>query len=269
MIPEFFYILILVLTGIGVGFTTGLLGEGGGFILVPILFILLESIGVESTLAIRMAFGTSLAVILPTALSSAYGHQRRQNVIFKAVLFLGVSGFLGGLIGGYIATHLPVDILKTIFAVVLLLVALRMLLFKEPTEDTTRVDNIPLFILWGLIAGIMSGLVGIGGAVILIPVMVLTMGFSMKEAGGTSSAVIVLTSMGGIISYILNGLHTPGLPPYSLGYINLLQLVILVIFSIPLAQIGAWASHKFPEKLLRYIFIIILIFVSLEILGVF
>ena len=123
MIPEFFYILILVLTGIGVGFTTGLLGVGGGFILVPILFILLESIGVESTLAIRMAFGTSLAVILPTALSSAYGHQRRQNVIFKAVLFLGVSGFLGGLIGGYIATHLPVDILKTIFAVVLLLVA--------------------------------------------------------------------------------------------------------------------------------------------------
>jgi uncharacterized membrane protein YfcA len=99
--------------------------------------------------------------------------------------------------------------------------------------------------------------------------MVLTMGFSMKEAGGTSSAVIVLTSLGGIISYILNGLHTPGLPPYSLGYINLLQLVILVIFSIPLAQIGAWASHKFPEKLLRYIFIIILIFVSLEILGVF
>ena len=76
MIPEFFYILILVLTGIGVGFTTGLLGVGGGFILVPILFILLESIGVESTLAIRMAFGTSLAVILPTALSF---HLRRRR----------------------------------------------------------------------------------------------------------------------------------------------------------------------------------------------
>ena len=90
----------------------------------------------------------------------------------------------------------------------------------------------------------------------------------MKEAGGTSSAVIVLTSMGGIISYIVNGLHTPGLPPYSLGYINLLQLAILVLFSIPMAQIGAWASHKFPEKLLRYIFVVILLFVSLQILGI-
>ncbi len=269
MTPEFFYILILVLTGLGVGFTTGLLGIGGGFILVPILFILLMLMGVESTLAIRMSFGTSLAVILPTALSSAYGHNRKQTVIFKAVLFLGVSGFIGALVGGYIATHLPGDLLKTIFALVLLVVALRMLLFKEPEKDTTRVENIPLFLLWGLIAGILSGLVGIGGGVILIPVLVLLMNFSMKEAGGTTSAVIVLTSLGGIFSYILNGLHTPGLPPYSLGYINLLQLVILVIFSVPMAQIGAWASNKSPEKLLRYIFIIILIYISLEMLGVF
>ena len=269
MTIEFFYILIIVLTGVGVGFTTGLLGTGGGFILVPILFFLLELMGVESTLAIRMAFGTSLAVIIPTALSSAYGHQRQQTVIFKAVLFLGISGLIGGLIGGYIATHLTGDILKTIFALVLLLVALRMLLFKEPEENTKRLENIPLFLIWGLIAGIVSGLVGIGGAVILIPVMVLLMGFSMKEAGGTSSAVIVLISLGGVTSYIINGLHTTGLPPYSLGYINLLQFVILVIFSIPLAQIGAWASNKSPEKLLRYIFIIILIFISLEMLGVF
>ena len=73
MSPEFFYIIILVLTGVGVGFTTGLLGVGGGFIIVPILFFLLETMGVDSTLAIRMAFATSLAVIIPTAISSAYG----------------------------------------------------------------------------------------------------------------------------------------------------------------------------------------------------
>lgn len=269
MSPELFYILILILTGAGVGFTTGLLGIGGGFILVPILFVLLEAIGVESTLAIRMAFGTSLAVIIPTAISSAYGHYRKQQVVFKAAMVLGASGFVGGLLGGYIATHTSGEILKTIFALVLLLVALRMLFFKEPEVERVKVENVLLFLLVGFIAGILSGLVGIGGGIILIPVMVLLLGFSMKEAGGTTSAVIIFTSLGGIISYILNGLNTPGLPPYSVGYINLFQMIILIIFSIPMAQVGAWASHKLPEKELRYIFVVLLIYISLKMLGVF
>lgn len=269
MFPGFYYILILVLSGVSVGFTTGLLGIGGGFIMVPIIYSLLSIMGVDSTLAIRMAFATSLAAIIPTALSSAYGHQRKQTVIFKAVLYLGVSGFIGGILGGDIASHLPGDLLKIIFSLVLLAIAVRMLIFKEPEEDTTRVENIPLFILWGLIAGVMSGLVGIGGGVILIPVMVMLLNFNMKEASGTSSAVIVLTSLGGISSYILNGINISGLPAYSIGYVNLLILLILVIFTIPLAQVGAWASHKSPEKLLRYILVIILVYTSLYLLGVF
>lgn len=268
MISIFFYILILILTGVGVGFTTGLLGVGGGFLIVPVLYFLLQLLGVESTLAIRVAFGTSLAIILPTALSSAYGHHRKHSVIVKAALFLGVSGFVGGLIGGLIATHLPGDILKSIFALVLLFVAFRMLLFKEPDEETEKVDHIPLFIFWGFIAGIMSGLVGIGGGVILLPVMVLLLNFNMKEAGGTSSAVIVLTSIGGIISYIINGLYVTGLPAYNIGYINLLQLLIIALFSIPMAQVGAWASEKSSEKILRYVFVVILIYISIEMLGI-
>lgn len=269
MSPEFFYIVILVFTGVGVGFTTGLLGVGGGFIIVPILFFLLETMGVESTLAIRMAFATSLAVIIPTAISSAYGHQRKKDLIFKAVIFIGVSGFVGGILGSYIATHIPGYFLVTIFALVLLLVALRMLLFKEPDKKCEIVENIPLFIFWGFIAGLMSGLVGIGGAVILIPVMVLLMGFCMEEAGGNSSAIIVLISLGGFLSYILTGLNVSGLPAYSLGYVNLLQFGILTLFSIPMAQVGSWASHKLPEKLLRYIFVILLIYISLSMLGFF
>lgn len=263
------YIFILVLTGVGVGFTTGLLGVGGGFILVPILFFLLLNMGIDPTLAIRIAFGTSLAIILPTAISSGYGHYRKGEVKFKAALSMGISGFIGGILGGYIATHVSGDFLRIIFAVLMLLMALRLLFFKEPENYGNKMENIVLFLIIGFIAGIVSGLVGIGGGIILIPFMVLLLGFSMREAGGTSSAVIVLTSLGGILSYILYVLDVSGLPPYSLGYVNLLQFFIIIIFSIPLAQIGAWVSHKLPEKQLRIIFIILLIYISLKMLGVF
>ncbi len=127
----FYYILALVLTGIGIGFTTGLLGVGGGFLLVPILFFLLQSIGIDSTIAIRLSFGTSLAIILFTAISSAYGHYRKNQVEVKAAIYFGISGFLGSLIGGYAATQMPEDILRLIFGFIILFVAIQLLFLKN------------------------------------------------------------------------------------------------------------------------------------------
>jgi len=269
MTLEPLYIFILVLTGVVIGFTTGLLGIGGGFIMVPLLYYLWINMGVDPTLAIRMAFGTSLAIIIPTAISSALGHYYRKQVEIRAAIFLGISGFVGGILGGYVATHVSGDFLRIIFALLLLVMAIRMLFFKEKQSSGAKMENIFLFLIIGFLAGIMSGLVGIGGGIILIPVMVLVMGLNIKEAGGTTSLVIVFTSLGGLLSYILNGIHVSGLPPYSLGYVNLLQLVIIVIFSIPLAQIGALVSNKLPEKVLRYILITLLVYISLKMLGVY
>ncbi len=263
------YLLVLVLTGVGVGFTTGLLGIGGGFIMVPILYYLLINMGFDPTLAIRVAFGTSLAIIIPTALSSAIGHYRKQQVDLKATFYMGLSGFLGALLGGYIATHIPGDLSRILFSTLLLLVAFRMLFFKEHLNYGDKLDNILLFLLVGCFAGIMSGLFGVGGGIILIPAMVLFMGFNMREAGGTSSAIIILTSIGGILAYILNGLQITGLPSSSLGYVNLLQVLVIVLFSIPLAQIGTWASLKLPEKQLRYIVTVLMIYISFKMIGIF
>lgn len=264
-----FFILILILTGVVVGFTTGLLGIGGGFLLVPILYFLFLNLGIEPTLAIRMAFGTSLAIIIPTAISSAIAHYRKKQVELKGALFMGVAGFIGGVVGGYVASHTPGDILQLIFAVVLLLVAIRMFLFKEKDVSVNKKESILLFLLVGFGAGILSGLVGVGGGIVLIPAMIFLMGYNIKSASGTTSTVIIITALGGVSSYIINGLHVSGLPAYSVGYINLLALVVIIIFSIPLAQVGSLASNRVSENILRYIFAGILIFISLQMLGVF
>ncbi len=268
MDPTIFYVVILVITGAGIGFASGLLGIGGGFIMVPIQYWLLVSIGIDPTIAIRVSLGTSLAVILPTAISSAYGHYRRNAVLIKPTMLLATTGIIGGILGGIIAAHVPGQILKILFGFVALAVAVRMLTYKYPEIQKDPVDNIVYYIIAGFIIGIMSGLLGVGGGFIIVPFMVMAMGYDIHKAIGTSTAVIIFTSIGGIISYIFNGLSVPGLPQYSLGYINLLQFVILAGASIPMAQLGVRAGHKLPARELNYIFIALLVYVGLNMIGI-
>lgn len=262
------YIAVLILTGIGVGFATGLLGVGGGFLLAPLIFFLLQSLGFDSDISIRTAFGTSLAVILPTAISGSYRHYHHHCVRIRPALFMGVAGFIGGMFGGFLATQIPADYLRIIFGCLLIGISIQLLRLKELNIKKKSVEDYTFF-FWGLLAGIASGLLGIGGGVILVPIMALILGFRMIEAVGTSTLVIVFTSIGGVIAYIFFGLNVTGLPPYSFGYINLLQLVILSGFSIPLAQLGAWSAHRIPEKYLRYVFIVLLLYLALKMLDVF
>lgn len=267
--PFFIYVLILLVTGALVGLATGLLGVGGGFILVPIQFFLLQYMGLGPDLAMRISLGTSLAVILPTALSGAYGHYSNKSVLFRPTLYLGSSGFVGALLGAYVASQLPGDILKMLFAILLLFVSFQFITSSGSEKKKKKVSDVYHLIFWGFIAGLCSGLLGIGGGVVMVPVMVILLGFGMLEAVGTSTAVIVIISIGGIISYVFHGLNVSNLPPYSWGYVNLLQFAALIVFSIPMARIGSHYAHRLPEKQLKLIFGLLLIFMALKMIGVF
>jgi len=262
-------IIVLLITGASVGFASGLLGVGGCFIMVPVQFWALTSIGVDSTIAIRIAFGTNLAVVLPTALSGAIGHSRKKAVQWKAGIVLGLSGLAGAFLGGFFAAHISGNILKIGFGSAILAGAIRMLTAKPPKVDKEPIDNVVNFILWGFPLGILSGIIGIGGGVLMIPVMVLALGFNMHKAVGTSTALMIFTSIGGILSYIINGLKVSPLPPYSLGYVNFLQWVLLAGLSVPMALVGVKAAHKLPAKQLKYLFIIVMIYMGLKMIGVF
>lgn len=268
MDPTIFYIIILIITGAGIGFASGLLGIGGGFIMVPIQYWLLISIGIDPTIAIRVSLGTSLAVILPTAISGALGHHRKNAVLLKPMVLLATTGVIGGLFGGTIAANVPGNILKVIFGFAALAVAVRMLTYRYPEIKKEPQDNSIYYIIAGFIIGIMSGLLGVGGGFIIVPFMVIALGYDIHKAIGTSTAVIIFTSIGGIVSYIFNGLGVQGLPLYSIGYINLLQLILLAGASIPMAQLGVKAAHKLPARKLSYIFIALMIYIGLNMIGI-
>jgi uncharacterized protein len=263
------YLLILLATGAFVGFASGLLGVGGGFIMVPIQFFLLTSMGVDPDTSIRVAFATSLAVILPTALNGAWGHWRRGAVLVVPAIFLGIAGLIGGIFGAEIASNAPIIILSFVFGLLALGSALWMILSKYPEIKEEKSDSKPAFILWGFLGGFSSGLLGIGGGVVMVPILNILLKFPIHKAIGTSTAFIVFASVGGIITYIFTGMSTAGLPPYSIGYVNVVQLVALACTSIPMAPIGVKAAHSLPDKKLRYIFAILLIYIALKMIGVF
>ena len=263
------HLISLLITGIGVGFASGLLGVGGCFIMVPVQFWVLTSVGVDPTIAIRIAFGTNLAVVLPTAISGAIGHHRKKVVLWKAGIVLGLTGLIGAFTGGFIAAHISGNLLKIGFGLAILGGAVRMLTAKPLKIEKEPVNNILTYIFWGFPLGIISGIIGIGGGVLMVPVMVIAMRFKMHQAVGTSTALMIFTSIGGISSYIVNGLNTSGLPAYSLGYVNLLQWILLAGTSVPMAQAGVRVAHRLPAKQWRYVFIAVMAYMGLKMIGVF
>jgi len=269
MTIELIYIVSLLVTGIIVGLAGGMLGVGGCFIMVPVQLWVLTSMGVDQGTAVLIAFGTNLAVVLPTALSGAYGHNKKGAVIWRAAVTMGIAGFFGALLGGYIATLIPGEYLTSLFGLVILLSAIRMLTARPMKIEEEPVDDMLTFLLWGIPLGIVSGIIGIGGGVLLIPVMVLALHYRMHTAIGTSTALMIFNALGGTLAYIINGWGVTGLPPYSLGYVNLLMWGLLAVTSVAMAQVGVRMAHRLPAPQLRYVFIAVMVYMGLKMLGVF
>ncbi len=263
------HIITLLGTGIGVGFASGLLGVGGAFIMTPIQYMVYTNMGIPTDTAIKLAFGTNLLVILPTSISGTWRHCREGAVWWKAAIIMGSCSLIGALGGSTIATHLPGAALKIAFGAIVLLGAIRMLTARPLRIEEEPKDNPWLWVAWALPVGIIAGLTGIGGGVLVVPVMTLALRFKMHNAVATSLAMMILTSTGGVIGYIINGIGVPNLPAYSIGYINLQSWFLLVVTSIGMAQVGAITAHRLPAKQLRYTFIAIMFYMGLKMIGVF
>lgn len=262
------YFIGLILIGICAGFASGLLGVGGGFLIVPLQYFLLQYIGVNSDLAMLISLGTSLAIIIPTSISGAYRHTRSMDGIINPGLRLGIFGIIGGSIGGFVASGLSSDILEIIFGCLLLFIAVNNIVnINKEREDAKIPFNLLTTGVIGILVGFSSGLLGVGGGIFLIAILTALLGFSMIEAIGTSSIFISLTAIGGFLSYIISGWGVSTFP-YSIGYVSIINFILIAAFSVPLASIGAKYAHKVPQKKLKIIFSILVLYMALKMLGI-
>ncbi len=267
------HILVLLATGVGVGFASGLLGVGGSFIMFPVMCWVTEAVGFPD-IAVKVALGTGLLVILPTAMSGAWRHNKKRAVLWKAALILGLCGAVGAIAGATIAACLPEPVLKVGFGGLVLAAAVWMGVGKarilQPDGEVRELEiKTSSLAACGFPVGLIGGLTGIGGGVLLVPVMILAFGFPMHLAVGTSTAAIMFISLGGIIGYVVNGIGVSGLVPHSIGYVNIPMWLCLAATSIPMAQVGARAAHALPARQLSYGFVALMLYVGLKLIGVF
>lgn len=245
------------------GLLAGLLGVGGGIVIVPVLFSMLETIGVETEIAIKVAVATSLATIVFTSLSSARSHHK-HGAVDKTVLRQWFPPIvMGVVIGTAIAGYASGNVMKAVFGVVALLVATNLLLRRGKAPLWSEFPNATIRTVWGFVVGFFSSMMGIGGGTLSVPILT-TFGFDMHKAVGTASSIGFIIAIPATFGYIITGWGTPGLPPLSLGYVNIAGFVALVPLTAAFAPLGAKLAHAISRDTLQIAFGIFLLATSLR-----
>ena len=251
--------------GAGAGFLAGLLGIGGGIVLVPGLYYLFKHLGFDGDVLMHMSVGTSLAVIIPTGFISARAHIKKGAVRIDLVKRIGAGIIIGVGAGTLIADYISGDSLKLVFACTLILFAGLMQIDPQKFRLRNDVPSRPWTELAGVIVGTLSTLMGVGGATLNVPFLTLH-GVPIHTAVGTSSAIGPLIAIPGAIGFIVIGWNQSGLPPLSLGYVNLLAMLAIVPFSMLAAPWGVRAAHGVSVVTLRQIFSAFIVIVAARML---
>jgi uncharacterized membrane protein YfcA len=259
------FVLGLMVTGVFSGLAAGLLGIGGGAIIVPALSTALSLLGYDSDVVQHIAVGTSLAIIIPTGIMSARAHHKRGALDTKTlrlwVPFIVAGTFIGGLLAGLFSG----DVLRIVFAVMAFLIAAN-IVFAWQTKVMGHLHGSGLtHRVSAFVVGFISALMGIGGGSLSVPTLV-AFGATMHAAVGTSAALGVAIAVSGTLGFIISGWGESGLPPLSLGYINLVALVCVAVLAAIFAPFGAALAHKLDQKTLKYVFAAFLVAVGLNML---
>jgi uncharacterized membrane protein YfcA len=250
--------LILALLAMGTfgGFAAGLLGIGGGMVLVPFITMIFTARGFAPELTIHMAIATSLATILFTSLSSVRAHHKHGAVLWPVVKLLAPGILVGSWIGPWIGKQMNPSLLAGFFGVFVAFSATQMLIGKKPAAARELPGKPGMFGAGGFI-GVLSGIVGAGGGFISVPFMTWC-GIRIHNAVATSAALGFPIALSGTLSNIWFGWGEAGLPDYSLGFIYLPALAIIVLASVSMAPVGARTAHRMPVRQLQKVFAVIL-----------
>lgn len=267
MVEALVYFFVPALVGVLIGIASGLLGIGGGTVMVPIFRL---AFGMGAT----MSTATSLFAIIPTSISGAISHVKGKTCIPALGIAAGLGGACLSPVGVWLAQLSPDWLVMLAAALIIGYSAINM--FKKafklrpagqpatgvdaaaaasltssgdaaaaaPTADDSSLSRKQLLqgVAIGLVAGLASGYVGVGGGFIMVPLMLSIIGIPMRKASGTSLIAVMILAIPGVIEQGI------------IGNINYLAGIAIVIGTIPGAVIGARLVTKVPERTLRLLF---------------
>jgi uncharacterized membrane protein YfcA len=255
----------LLAAGAATGLLAGVFGVGGGAVIVPVLYELFRFQGVPEDVRMPLAVGTSLAIIIPTSIRSFRAHRLKGAVDLSILKTWAVPVIAGVIAGSFVARYAPPALFKAVFVAVAGVSAIRLLFGRDSWRLGTELPGGIVMQVYGLLIGVLSALMGIGGGQ-LSNLFMTFYGRPIHQAVATSSGLGVLISIPGAIGYIYAGwpkmgLVPPVLPPLSLGYISLIGLALVIPTSIYTAPIGANLAHRLSKRRLEVAFGIFLLIV--------
>lgn len=256
---------IYVLIGVFAGLMAGILGIGGGIIVVPgLVFIFQLNHLIPQNIVMHVAAGTSLAVMIFTSIAALQAHYRLGEILWGTFNKLWPGIALGTISGAVLAEFIATEWLKLIFAVFLLSVAVKMLMDFKVTH-VERFPNNGINRLVSYVIGLKSGLLGVGGGVLIIPYLTYC-GVDTRKIAAVSNLCTLTVAIVGTITFVVTGLSDTAAIHNTLGYIYWPAVILVAIPSAIIAPLGAKLNYMLPVQHLKYGFIVILILTALKML---
>ena len=258
---------VIVAGGVLSGFLAGLFGIGGGAIIVPVLYEVFRIIGVPDEIRMQLCIGTSLAIIVPTTIRSYVAHRARGAVMPDVMRAWMIPTVIGVVIGSGLATFAPPAVFKIAFILLAMIISARLLFGGDKWRLGDALPGRTGMTAYGLGIGLASSLMGVSGG--SMSTMVLTLyGKPIHAAVGTAAGLGVPLTIAGTIGYILAGLpHQAFTPPFSLGFVSLIGVVLMAPVSSFTAIYGVRLAHALPRRQLEIAFGVFLLLVSIRFIA--
>ena len=255
-----FFLLIMSITALFAGFFAGFFGIGGGIITVPCLFYIFGSTGIDKAFIMHSAVGTSFAIMIPTAMMSVYTHYKHKAVDFDILKSYGIFVVAGVIIGSLIAAYLNTKSLILFFSLALYLLAINLIFLKDKSQLKLSFNLFQRTSL-GFIVGFISSLMGIGGAIMNVPILKFV-GYNINRSIGTAASIGFLISIFGCIGFFFTGIFIKTTLPLSVGFINIPAFMIFIPITMYMAKVGANTVHRMNRQIITKFFGLFLLIIA-------
>ncbi len=235
----------LIMLGSFVGILSGFFGIGGGAILVPLLLVL----GFDT----KTAIGISVVLMVFSSVYGSYLNNKKGTLDVEMVLLIGVGGFIGALLSGYITSNLSSITLEIIFLCFALFALIR-LFFKTKEEKNQIQVHYIILLLIGIPLGAISMTIGVGGSIVLVPILVGFLHVPLKKAISAGLFFVVFSSIAGLISHM------------SAGDVDYKSGIIIGIASLFGVYLGIYFKDKIVSSLQKKLLVGFYLFVVLYLL---
>ena len=253
----------MALTAVPVGFVAGLFGIGGGLITVPFLYYIFGSLGIDQQYIMHLAVGTSFAIIIPTSVVSVLTHHKFNAVDFKVVKSYGIFVVVGVVLGTIFAATFKTKSLVLFFSIIILFLGIYLIILKERQKIIIIEMKLYLKIILGFIVGFISAPMGIGGAIMNVPILKF-FGYSINKAIGSAAAIGFLIALFGASGFLITGNYLKTELPLSIGFLNIPAFLIFIPITTFMARIGARTVHKIDKNKISKLLGIFLLIVAIK-----